>query len=68
MDPYKFMFAQREKYGDLFTFVLIGRKMTVGLGPKVRWLLLRLLVTSGRKVYELTSSLAVGLVSRRETT
>lgn len=35
MDPYKFMYAQREKYGDLFTFVLIGRKMTVGLGPKV---------------------------------
>ncbi|KAL7417207.1 lanosterol 14-alpha-demethylase [Mrakia frigida] len=34
MDPYAFMFANREKYGDLFTFILIGRKMTVALGPK----------------------------------
>jgi len=34
MDPYKFMFECREKYGDLFTFILLGRRMTVALGPK----------------------------------
>ncbi|KAL7421753.1 Lanosterol 14-alpha-demethylase [Cryptotrichosporon argae] len=34
MDPYKFMFECREKYGDVFTFILLGRKMTVALGPK----------------------------------
>ena len=48
-DPYKFYFECREKvsslveedalvteqqYGDLFTFILLGRKMTVALGPK----------------------------------
>ncbi|WFD32475.1 sterol 14alpha-demethylase [Malassezia sp. CBS 17886] len=34
MDPYKFFFTCREKYGDVFTFVLLGRKVTVALGPK----------------------------------
>lgn len=34
MDPYAFMFACREKYGDVFTFILMGRRMTVALGPK----------------------------------
>ncbi|EIM24094.1 cytochrome P450 [Wallemia mellicola] len=34
MDPYKFMFDNRKKYGDVFTFILLGRKMTVALGPK----------------------------------
>ncbi|CED84182.1 Lanosterol demethylase [Phaffia rhodozyma] len=34
MDPYKFYFDCREKHGDLFTFILIGRKVTVALGPK----------------------------------
>lgn len=34
MDPYKFLFDCREQYGDLFTFVLLGRQMTVALGPK----------------------------------
>lgn len=29
------------QYGDLFTFVLIGRKMTVALGPKVTELRVR---------------------------
>ncbi|KAJ1307552.1 hypothetical protein OPQ81_001649 [Rhizoctonia solani] len=33
-DPLAFFFSCREKYGDLFTFVLLGRKMTVALGPK----------------------------------
>lgn len=33
MDPYKFMFDCREKYGEIFTFVLLGRRMTVALGP-----------------------------------
>ncbi|KAG6851134.1 hypothetical protein H0H93_001014 [Arthromyces matolae] len=33
-DPMNFFFACREKYGDVFTFVLLGRKMTVALGPK----------------------------------
>ncbi|KAK4244631.1 cytochrome P450 [Corynascus novoguineensis] len=31
-DPCKFMMQCREKYGDIFTFVLLGRKMTVYLG------------------------------------
>lgn len=31
-DPYKFLFACRAKYGDVFTFVLLGRKVTVCLG------------------------------------
>lgn len=34
LDPYKFFFDCREKYGEVFTFVLLGRKMTVALGPK----------------------------------
>ncbi|CDS00738.1 hypothetical protein [Sporisorium scitamineum] len=34
IDPYKFFFECREKYGDVFTFVLLGRKITVALGPK----------------------------------
>ncbi|WRT66152.1 uncharacterized protein IL334_003105 [Kwoniella shivajii] len=33
-DPYKFFFECRDKYGDVFSFVLLGRKMTVALGPK----------------------------------
>ncbi|KAJ9473842.1 Lanosterol 14-alpha demethylase [Pseudozyma hubeiensis] len=34
IDPYKFFFECRAKYGDVFTFVLLGRKITVALGPK----------------------------------
>lgn len=34
MDPFKFFFACHEKYGDVFTFTLLGRKMTVCLGTK----------------------------------
>ena len=34
MDPYKFFFDCRTKYGDVFTFVLFGRHITVALGPK----------------------------------
>ncbi|KAG5733202.1 Lanosterol 14-alpha demethylase [Termitomyces sp. T112] len=33
-DPMSFFFSCREKYGDVFTFVLLGRKVTVALGPK----------------------------------
>jgi sterol 14-demethylase len=31
MDPYKFFFANQKKYGNVFTFILLGRKMTVCL-------------------------------------
>ncbi|PSN65618.1 serine/threonine protein kinase chk2 [Corynespora cassiicola Philippines] len=34
MDPYKFFFANKAKYGDVFTFILLGRKMTVCLDTK----------------------------------
>ncbi|KAK6614586.1 14 alpha-demethylase [Botrytis cinerea] len=34
MDPYKFFFDCRAKYGDIFTFVLLGKKTTVYLGRK----------------------------------
>ena len=34
IDPYKFFFACREKYGDVFTFILLGQKKTVCLGTK----------------------------------
>lgn len=34
IDPYKFFFSCREKYGDVFTFVLLGKKTTVVLGTK----------------------------------
>ncbi|SPO28762.1 probable Sterol 14 alpha-demethylase [Ustilago trichophora] len=34
IDPYKFFFECRQKYGDVFTFVLLGRRITVALGPK----------------------------------
>ncbi|RAL15684.1 cytochrome P450 [Aspergillus homomorphus CBS 101889] len=34
MDPYKFFFKCREKYGDIFTFVLLGKKTTVYLGTQ----------------------------------
>ncbi|KAH9972053.1 cytochrome P450 [Lactifluus volemus] len=32
-DPIAFFDSCRKKYGDVFTFVLLGRKMTVALGP-----------------------------------
>ncbi|KAK5173444.1 Lanosterol 14-alpha-demethylase [Saxophila tyrrhenica] len=34
IDPYNFFFACREKYGDVFTFILLGKKTTVCLGTK----------------------------------
>ncbi|KAE8349415.1 cytochrome P450 [Aspergillus coremiiformis] len=34
MDPYKFFFNCRAKYGDIFTFILLGKKTTVYLGTK----------------------------------
>lgn len=34
IDPYKFFFSSRAKYGDVFTFVLLGKKTTVYLGTK----------------------------------
>ncbi|KAJ5669562.1 hypothetical protein N7462_010632 [Penicillium macrosclerotiorum] len=34
MDPYKFFFECREKYGDIYTFILLGRKITVYLGTE----------------------------------
>ncbi|KAK1140629.1 Lanosterol 14-alpha-demethylase [Aspergillus melleus] len=34
MDPYKFFFECRAKYGDIFTFILLGKKTTVYLGTK----------------------------------
>ncbi|EIM85210.1 lanosterol 14-alpha-demethylase [Stereum hirsutum FP-91666 SS1] len=33
-DPIKFFFKCQQKYGDIFTFVLFGRKVTVALGAK----------------------------------
>ncbi|PCH42499.1 lanosterol 14-alpha-demethylase [Wolfiporia cocos MD-104 SS10] len=33
-DPVEFFKACREKYGNVFTFVLLGRRVTVALGPK----------------------------------
>ncbi|KAI0311576.1 cytochrome P450 [Amylostereum chailletii] len=33
-DPIAFFFDCRKKYGDVFTFVLLGRKTTVALGAK----------------------------------
>ncbi|KAH8676697.1 cytochrome P450 [Tricladium varicosporioides] len=32
IDPYKFFFDNRAKYGDVFTFILLGKKTTVYLG------------------------------------
>jgi hypothetical protein len=34
IDPFKFFFDCQAKYGDVFTFVLLGRKVTVCLGTK----------------------------------
>ncbi|CCJ29458.1 unnamed protein product [Pneumocystis jirovecii] len=34
LDPYKFFQEQQKKHGNIFTFILLGRKMTVALGPK----------------------------------
>ncbi|KAL5330707.1 hypothetical protein ACEPPN_000226 [Leptodophora sp. 'Broadleaf-Isolate-01'] len=34
IDPYKFFFDCRAKYGDVFTFILLGKKTTVYLGPR----------------------------------
>ncbi|KAF9448648.1 lanosterol 14-alpha-demethylase [Macrolepiota fuliginosa MF-IS2] len=33
-DPLNFFFKCREKYGDVFTFILFGRRVTVTLGSK----------------------------------
>ncbi|KAF5329994.1 hypothetical protein D9611_010426 [Ephemerocybe angulata] len=33
-NPLKFFFECREKHGDVFTFVLLGRHVTVALGPR----------------------------------
>ena len=34
IDPYEFFFDCRKKYGDVFTFILLGKKTTVCLGTK----------------------------------
>ncbi|GAB7350147.1 hypothetical protein MBLNU459_g0814t2 [Dothideomycetes sp. NU459] len=34
MDPYGFFFDCRQKHGDIFTFILLGKKTTVYLGTK----------------------------------
>ncbi|KAI1266800.1 cytochrome P450 51 [Xylariaceae sp. FL1019] len=34
MDPPRFFRENREKYGDIFTFVLLGKKTTVYVGPQ----------------------------------
>ncbi|KAL1304989.1 hypothetical protein AAFC00_003893 [Neodothiora populina] len=34
MEPYKFFSRCREQYGDVFTFILLGKKTTVCLGTK----------------------------------
>jgi sterol 14-demethylase len=34
IEPYKFFFDCREKYGDVFTFILLGKKTTVYLGTQ----------------------------------
>lgn len=34
IDPFAFFFSCREKYGDVFTFILLGKKTTVCLGTK----------------------------------
>ena len=34
IDPYRFFFDCRAKYGDTFTFILLGKKTTVCLGTK----------------------------------
>ncbi|KAG8211590.1 14-alpha sterol demethylase [Trichophyton interdigitale] len=34
IDPYKFFDDCKEKYGDIFTFILLGKKTTVFLGTK----------------------------------
>ncbi|GAD96008.1 14-alpha sterol demethylase Cyp51B [Paecilomyces variotii No. 5] len=34
IDPFNFFFNCREKYGDIFTFILLGKKTTVFLGTK----------------------------------
>jgi sterol 14-demethylase len=31
-EPYRFLFAAQARYGDVFTFVLLGRNVTVHLG------------------------------------
>ncbi|KAF9525625.1 lanosterol 14-alpha-demethylase [Crepidotus variabilis] len=33
-DPLGFFFENQKKYGDVFTFILLGRRVTVALGPK----------------------------------
>ncbi|TGZ78920.1 lanosterol 14-alpha-demethylase [Ascodesmis nigricans] len=33
MDPYRFFGDNQKKYGDVFTYVMLGRNMTVCLGP-----------------------------------
>ncbi|KZV61731.1 cytochrome P450 [Peniophora sp. CONT] len=33
-DPIKFFFDCKKKYGDVFTYTMLGRKMTVALGSK----------------------------------
>lgn len=34
LQPYAFFEHCQKEYGNLFTFILLGRKMTVALGPK----------------------------------
>ncbi|PMD40078.1 14 alpha-demethylase [Hyaloscypha variabilis F] len=34
IDPYRFFFENKAKYGDCFTFILLGKKTTVYLGRK----------------------------------
>ena len=34
MDPPTFFHSMRAKYGDIFTFILLGKRVTVTLGPQ----------------------------------
>ncbi|KAL8831372.1 MAG: hypothetical protein Q9191_000898 [Dirinaria sp. TL-2023a] len=53
IDPYKFFFSCREKYGDVFTFILLGKKTTVCLGKQGNEFILnaKLKDTSAEEIY-----------------
>ena len=53
IDPFDFFFSCREKYGDVFTFVLLGKKTTVCLGTKGNEFILnsKLRDTNAEEVY-----------------
>ena len=62
MDPYGFFFANKAKYGDCFTFILLGKKTTVYLGRNGNEFILngKLRDVNAEKIYDVLTTPVFG--------